>query len=105
MMRRVRIKDPEHMRRVRALPCIACQIAGVNQVTASECHHIRRRADGQPYGASQKAHDTETIALCHACHWNGVGSIYTRREFEEKFGNERDLLAQTLEMIDNYQED
>ena len=104
-MRRVRIKDPEHMRRVRTLPCIACQIAGVQQATPSECHHIRRREDGQPYGASQKAHDTETIALCHTCHWNGVGSIYTRREFEAKFGNERDLLAQTLETLYNGTED
>ena len=104
-MRRVRIKDPEHMRIVRALPCIACQIAGVQQVSPTEAHHIRRGADGQPYGTSQKGHDTETIPLCFTCHWNGVGSIYTRREFEGKFGNERDLLEQTLEMIENYQED
>jgi len=104
-MRRVRVIDPEHMRRVRALPCIACQILGVSQSSHTEAHHIRRGADGQPYGTSQKAHDTETIPLCTMHHWNGVNSIYTRREFEEIFGNERDLLAQTLETLYNGTED
>lgn len=51
-MRRVRIIDLEHMRRVRALPCIACQIAGIEPLGFSEAHHIRRGADGQLYGIS-----------------------------------------------------
>lgn len=104
-MRRVRIIDPAHMRRVRALPCIACQIAGVQQGTETECHHIRRDSSGAIYGMSQKAHDTETIPLCKFHHWNGVVSLFSHREFEEKFGNERDLLAQTLETLYNGTED
>ena len=104
-MRRKRIEDPAHLRRIRSMPCIACSIMGVEQKTVTESHHIRRRPDGQDYGRGVKADDTEAIPLCHTCHWNGIGGIFTRREFEEKFGNERELLARTIETIDNYQED
>lgn len=98
-MKRIRQKDPDHLRAVRALPCIACEIAGVQQTSPTEAHHIRRRADGQLYGTGQKAHDWETIPLCYTDHWNGVGSIWTHRGFEERFGNERDLLAKTLKRL------
>ena len=104
-MRRVRIKDASHMRRVGALPCIACQIAGLVQGSRTEVHHIRRGADGLTYGKGQKAHDTETIPLCGFHHWNGVLSIFSHWEFEKTFGNERDLLAQTLETLYNGTED
>lgn len=90
--------NPEHLRRVRALPCIACEMAGIQQTTPTEAHHIKRDESGQFY-RSQKAHDDETIPLCHTHHWNGVGSIYTHRGFEREFGNERDLLAETLETL------
>jgi len=98
-MRRIRRIDLDHLRRVRSLPCIACKISENQQTTPTEAHHIRRREDGQLYGASQKAHDDETIPLCYYDHWNGVGSIWTHRGFEAEFGNERDLLAMTLERL------
>jgi len=98
-MKRIRRVDPEHRRRVRALPCIACEIGNLVQTSPTEGHHIRRREDGQPYGASQKAHDDEMIPLCYYHHWNGVGSIYTHLQFEAEFGNERELLRMTLERL------
>lgn len=91
--------NPEHLRRVRALPCLACELSGIQQTSPTEAHHIRRREDGQPYGTSQKAHDDETIPLCFFHHWNGIGSIYTHRGFEAEFGNERELLAMTRETL------
>lgn len=91
-----RHKNPAHLRMVRSLPCIACELKGVQQTTPTEAHHIKRRPDGQFFGMGQKASDEETIPLCYHDHWNGVGSIWTHRGFEAEFGNERDLLAATL---------
>ena len=91
--------NPDHLRAVRELPCIACEHTGEQQVSPTEAHHIRRGADGQFYGKGQKAHDDETIPLCYYHHWNGVGSIYTHRGFEAEFGNERDLLQKTLKRL------
>jgi hypothetical protein len=79
--------------------CIACEIKGLQQTSPTEAHHIRRRPDGQSYGTSQKAGDREAIPLCYEHHWNGVGSIYTRKQFEAEFGNERELLAMTLKRL------
>ena len=87
--------NPDHLGRVRALPCIVCEMTGEQQTSPTEAHHIKRDESGQFY-RSQKAHDDETIPLCHYHHWNGVGSGYTHRGFEAEFGNERDLLARTL---------
>lgn len=94
-----RREDLAHLRRVRALPCLACEIKGLQQTTPTEAHHIRRMEDGSFYGKSEKAHDDEAIPLCYEHHWNGVGSVFTHRGFEAEFGNERDLLAMTLEKL------
>lgn len=87
--------DPAHRAKIRAMPCIACEIKKVQQTTPTEGHHIKRRPDGTNYG-SVKAGDHEMIPLCYEHHWNGVGSIYTRAQFEAEFGDERDLLAITM---------
>lgn len=90
--------DLERLRRVRALPCLGCLLDGVKQTSPTEAHHIRRKADGSTYGASQKAHDDETIPLCSgAHHWNGVhvASKLSHKEFERRYGNERELLDLT----------
>lgn len=88
-------KNPAHMRRIRALPCIACRILNEVQVSPTEAHHIR---DG--LGLGQKARDEETIPLCYYHHWNGVGSILTRKQFREEVGDERELLRMTLEDLE-----
>lgn len=95
-----RVEDPAHLARVRALPCIACQIDGNEQVYRTEAHHIRRDTRTTTYGTGQKAHDTETIPLCMDHHWNGAycqSQGLTLEWFETYYGNERDLLARTLE--------
>lgn len=97
-----RVEDPEHLARVRSLPCLACQIEGAIQLWPTESHHIRRDTHWTCYGKSQKAPDTETIPLCKLHHWNGSycqshgGSLVM---FELKYGNERDLLQMTLEAL------
>ena len=94
-----RQEDPDHRKLIRSMPCIACEIAGLQQTTPTEGHHIRRKSTGLSYGASQKAHDREMIPLCVEHHWNGVGSLWTRKAFEAEFGNERDLLALVMAKI------
>jgi len=98
-MRRIRRIDLAHLKRVRSMPCLCCEMKGLQQTTPTEAHHIRRDETGQLYGASQKAHDDETIPLCVEHHWNGVGSIFTHRGFETEFGNERELLDMVLETL------
>lgn len=87
-----RQENPEHLRLIRAMPCIACEIAGIQQTTPTESHHLRTRPDGTDYGTGVKAPDEETIPLCAHHHWNGSASIYTRKGFEAEFGTERNLL-------------
>jgi hypothetical protein len=94
-----RQQDPAHRCLIRSMPCIVCELTGVQQTTPTEGHHIRRSADGQSYGTGQKAPDHEMIPLCAEHHWNGVGSLWTREAFEAEFGNERDLLALVLGKI------
>jgi hypothetical protein len=86
-----RVEDPEHLARVRSLPCLICGR------TPSEAHHIR---DG--VGVGQKAGDDEAINLCpmhHRLGGFGVAFHHAPREFQAKFGTERELLARTLEML------
>jgi len=97
-----RVEDPEHLARVRSLPCIACQIGGTEQVFATEAHHIRRDSYRTCYGVAQKAGDHEAIPLCKLHHWNGYfcqSLGWSLASFEAKYGNERDLLARTLEAL------
>ena len=93
-----RVVDLPHLARVRGLGCILCRKAGRGWV-AAEAHHIKRKPDGSLYGASQKAGDHEAIPLCPDLHhWNGVHrqSKLSHREFERQYGNELDLLEETM---------
>ena len=93
-----KVEDPAYLAKVRALPCLACQMDGVEQVYRTEAHHIRRDTRTTTYGKGQKAPDTEAIPLCMNHHWNGAyGQTIglTLRWFESRYGNERDLMART----------
>lgn len=94
-----RLQDPEHRKLIRSMPCIACELKGLQQTTPTECHHLRTRPDGTNYGMGVKAPDQETLPLCFFHHWNGPGSIYTRSGFIAEFGDERDLLVMVLKKL------
>ena len=53
-------EDPEHLRRLRALPCAKC-----NKPPPSQAHHST-----QGRGMSQKTHDHLAMPLCADCHWD-----------------------------------
>lgn len=87
--------DRAHLERVKQLPCIVCGRPG-----PSDAHHVRTRPDGQGYGMGQKASDQETIPLCKAHHQDGPEAFHSGpRTFRQRFGDERELLTRTLEML------
>lgn len=84
-----------HMGRVAQVPCVLCAHLGLG-IGQAEVHHIR---EGQ--GASQRASDMLTAALCpehhrgaSGVHGLGVKGFYTRYKLTEL-----DLLAMTLEAL------
>lgn len=97
-----RVVDEAYLKRVRALPCMLCVREGLEQTSRTEAHHIRRRPDGSFYGAGEKAGDYEAVPLCAGTHhWNGVHcqAKLSHRAFEAKFGDERDLVAETQRLL------
>ncbi len=93
--------ERSHLNAVASLGCCVCYNLGHEDCPA-EIHHLR---DGQ--GLSQRAHYTETIPLCPIHHRLGDGTAKTGyqigyhkspKEFEERYGTERELLEQVMHM-------
>lgn len=84
-----------HMSRVAALGCrVCCNEFGLH--SEAECHHIGNGTMGK------RSSHREAIALCPMHHrLGGIGvAIHAgRKSFESNFGTERELLAQTLELL------
>jgi hypothetical protein len=53
-------EDPEHLRRLRAMPCAKC-----GRAPPSEAHHA---TGGR--GMGQRSHDELAMPLCSDCHWD-----------------------------------
>ena len=82
-----------HMWRIAQLPCVVC---GARPV---EVHHIKRNPDGTKVGYGVRGDHFRVIPLCHEHHWNGVWNPMGSKEFERLYGNENDLLAQTMSQL------
>lgn len=84
-----------HISRVSALGCCICRNEfGLH--SEPELHHIGNGAMGK------RASNLEIIPLCFLHHrGGGIGvAIHAgRKSFEANFGTERELLAQTLELL------
>ena len=83
----------EYMGRVARVPCVLCEALGMPGVPA-EVHHLR---EGQ--GASQRASDYLTAALCPECHRGPLGVHGDRTLLNMAKLGELDLLALTIEQI------
>ena len=100
VMKLERVVDVDHMMRVKKLGCIVCRHLGYGWRTA-DAHHIKRGPDGQKLGLGQKVGDREVIPLCpDRHHWNGSQVQMPMAEFERLYGNELDLLNETLAMLE-----
>jgi hypothetical protein len=84
-----------HMSRVAALGCCVCRNEfGLN--SDAEIHHVGNGTLGK------RASNYEVIPLCFLHHRGGgigVAEHAGRKSFESNFGTERELLAQTLELL------
>lgn len=87
--------DSDHLGMVSASGCIVCRNEfGLH--SEAECHHIGNGTMGK------RSSHHEAIALCPMHHrLGGIGvAIHAgRKSFESNFGTERELLAQTLELL------
>lgn len=87
--------ESDHIKKVVSLGCIACRKMGYYD-TPSEAHHIGNNTMGK------KASNYEVIPLCpfhHRTGGHGNAVHAGRKAFESKFGTERDLLNEVMEMI------
>tara|TARA_A100001391_G_C5029344_1_gene267936 strand:+ start:550 stop:867 length:318 start_codon:yes stop_codon:yes gene_type:complete len=77
--------EREHMSKVASLGCLVCQ-------RPANVHHIRPIG----LGIGNRSSHYETIPLCHD-HHQGQFSIHNcKKQFEDKYGTERELLNITL---------
>lgn len=81
-----RIKDADHVRAVRGLPCCACAGQGLKQRTRTEAHHTRTRG---AFGG-----DDSVAPLCTRCHklWHLLG----RKSFKARTGVDVAVVARDL---------
>lgn len=76
-------ESPKHLQRVRELGCLIC-------LQPANAHHIREE---------RIRNDYLTIPLCRE-HHQGDFSIYmSKRQFENIYGSELELLAQTIKLL------
>lgn len=87
--------DTKHKARVAAMPCICCELLGMEQESRTSVHHIR---EGQ--GGQQRADHFLTIPLCEqGCH-QGPNGIHGDRSYLRILKmTELDLLAETLRRL------
>ena len=87
-----------HMDKVANLGCLICRKQG-NLYSPAELHHIR---DVTLTGLGQRSKHTEIIPLCIAHHRIGKESFHNNsRAFSKKWGSQRELLKETLDLLVN----
>ena len=92
-------KAARHMGRVARVPCVLCARMGLGD-TPSQVHHLKYGT-----GASDRASDFLTIAVCPA-HHTGPDGIHMLKEhglYLRYKCSELDLLADTLKAIEGMQ--
>jgi len=89
-------KEQEHMEKVARLGCLICRKEG-NPFSPCELHHIR---DVSMIGLGQRAKHTQCIPLCQKHHRTSKESFHhNSRAFSKKWGSQRDLLKETLDLL------
>ena len=88
--------EKQHYEKLFQLGCIVCQKLG-HEYSAPHIHHIRHGA-----GMGRKNHYSMCIPLCPTHHQHGGHGVALhagQKTFEENFGTEEELLAETLRKI------
>ena len=88
-MELVKKDERNHYDKIAQLGCIVCRNLGYG-FSAPHIHHIRHGA-----GMGQKSHYLDAIPLCPNHHQHGGYGVALHagiKEFEKKYGTEKDLL-------------
>ncbi len=90
--------EKEHLSKVASLGCLICGSPAI-------CHHIRNRGDGKGnIGIGQRANHYEVIPLCPSHHVGSFSIHNTKRQFEDAYGTEAQLLQRTLKEIEKLEQ-
>ena len=77
--------EKRYMGKIQALGCL------IHPGTPALVHHIR---EGQ--GIAMRASNYLVIPLCHECHVGAFSIHKTPKQFQDIYGSELDLLAETI---------
>ena len=90
--------EKEHLSKVASLGCLICGSPAI-------CHHIRNLGDGKGnIGIGQRANHYEVIPLCPDHHVGSFSIHNTKRQFEDAYGTEEQLLHRTLKEIEKLEQ-
>ena len=90
--------EKEHLSKVASLGCLICGSPAI-------CHHIRNRGDGKGnIGIGKRANHYEVIPLCPSHHVGSFSIHNTKRQFEDAYGTEEQLLHRTLKEIEKLEQ-
>ena len=90
--------EKEHLSKVASLGCLICGSPAI-------CHHIRNRGDGKGnIGIGNRANHYEVIPLCPSHHVGSFSIHNTKRQFEDAYGTEEQLLHRTLKEIEKLEQ-
>ena len=84
------MNDVQHLKRIRALPCVVCTLMGLTQTTETESHHLESvRDDFSDYSA---------VPLCvdHHRGANGIHGLSRRGFYNRHKLSDIDLLGLTI---------
>lgn len=91
--------DPDYLGLVARTRCAVCYLLGREQRTRTEVHHPR-----EGVGMAQRQHDRLGIGLCTDDHTGPQGLHGDRTYMHILKVDEMDLLAVTLELVDEVRE-
>ena len=92
-----RVKDPDYLAKVAALPCCVCEKLGEAQLAPTQVHHTIHGRFSQ-----RKTPDRDVIPLCVDHHVGGHGRIgihQTSRLWRQIFGADTDHIKRTQDRI------
>lgn len=85
-----------HLDRLHDLPCVVCDLLGLEQLSVTEAHHVESIRDALS--------DYCAVSLCRDHHQGAMGVHgLSRRGFERFYKlNDVDLLALTIRALEKY---
>ena len=84
----------EHMQKMADFGCVICHKMGFPK-SPCQLHHIKDHR-----GMGKKASNYEVIGLCPEHHTGKTGYHYSPKTFNEKWGSQKELLKENLELVE-----